>query len=75
MQAAGGVGTDGLVEDRRGHDAYETLPVDVIEKIKDVRGNFTAYADGSVRILPITITPQKIRAMATRAGGEAKPDF
>ena len=42
---------------------------------EDARGNFTAYADGSVRFLPVTLAPQKIRAMATRAGGEPRPDF
>ena len=40
LQAAGGVGTDSLAEERRSDVAYEILPVDIIEKIKGVRGNF-----------------------------------
>jgi len=40
LPMAGGVGTDSLAEERRSDVADEILPVDVIEEIKRVRGNF-----------------------------------
>jgi hypothetical protein len=36
----------------------------------DGRGNFVSFADGSVRLVPNTLTPQQIRALATRDGRE-----
>jgi len=38
----------------------------------DFRGNQAAFADGSVRLVPRSVTPGQIRAMATRNGGEPK---
>ena len=40
LQAAGGVGTDSLAEERRSNVAHEILPVDVIEKVKGISGQF-----------------------------------
>lgn len=41
----------------------------------DFRGNQAAFADGSVRLVPRSVTPGQIRAMATRNGGEPKVDL
>ena len=38
-------------------------------------GNHVAFADGSVRLAPKTLTPQQIREMATRNGKEPKIEF
>jgi hypothetical protein len=41
----------------------------------DFRGNQAAFADGSVRLVPRSVTPGQIRAIATRNGGEPKVDL
>jgi len=41
----------------------------------DFRGNQAAFADGSVRLVPRSVTPGQIRAMSTRNGGEPKVDL
>jgi len=39
-------------------------------------GNYAVFADGSVRFLrSASLTPQQIRGLATRSGGEPKSDF
>lgn len=39
-------------------------------------GNYAVFADGSVRFVRLaSLLPQQIRGLATRSGGEPKPDF
>ena len=41
----------------------------------DPGGNYAAFADGSVRLVPKTMSPVLVREMATRDGGEPPVDF
>jgi hypothetical protein len=58
----------------------EPADVDISQPValppgSDPHGNHAAFADGSVRLVPKSVAPQQIRAMATRNGSEPKVDL
>ena len=78
LQAAGGIGADSLAEERRGRNAHEILPVDVIEDVKGISGNFkfpfAVVASRQMKSLrDSTVGAEKSSAVAGIAGHSEGP--